>query len=63
LRVVPDARRYARHPNFFHVIGLGLGCEVNQVGRLLQEQRLAGHLRSVDIQIVGGTRKNRRGWR
>ena len=33
---------YARHPNFSHVIVLGLGCEVNQIGGLMQEQRLAG---------------------
>jgi altronate hydrolase len=48
---------YARHPNFSHVIVLGLGCEVNQIGGLMQEQRLAGRLRSLDIQTVGGTRK------
>jgi altronate hydrolase len=39
------------------VIVLGLGCEVNQIGGLMQEQRLAGRLRSLDIQTVGGTRK------
>jgi altronate hydrolase len=48
---------FARHPNFSHVIGIGLGCEVNQIGGLLEEQRLAGRLRSMDIQEVGGTRK------
>src|SRR5258707_9803808 len=48
---------YARHPNFSHVIGLGLGCEVNQIGGLMQEQRLAGRLRPLDIQTVGRTRK------
>jgi altronate hydrolase len=48
---------YARHPNFSHVIVLGLGCEVNQIGGLMEEQRLAGRLRSLDIQTVGGTRK------
>ncbi|MFN9941245.1 MAG: UxaA family hydrolase, partial [bacterium] len=36
---------------------IGLGCEVNQIGGLLEEQRLAGRLRSMDIQEVGGTRK------
>src|SRR5579871_86135 len=46
---------YARHPNFSHVIVLGLGCEVNQIGGLMEEQRLAGRLRSLDIQTVGGT--------
>ncbi len=48
---------YARHPNFSHVIVLGLGCEVNQIGGLMEEQRLAGRLRALDIQTVGGTRK------
>jgi altronate hydrolase len=48
---------YARHPNFSHVIVLGLGCEVNQIGGLMQEQRLAGRLRGLDIQTMGGSRK------
>ena len=48
---------FARHVNFSHVIGIGLGCEVNQIGGLLQEQRLSGRLRSMDIQEMGGTRK------
>jgi len=48
---------YARHPNFSHVVALGLGCEVNQIGGLLEEQRLAGRLKSMDIQGMGGTRK------
>ena len=48
---------FARHPNFSHVIGIGLGCEVNQIGGLLAEQRLSGRLRSMDIQEMGGTRK------
>ncbi len=48
---------YARHVNFSHVIALGLGCEVNQLGGLMQEQRLAGRLKSMDIQSMGGTRK------
>jgi altronate hydrolase len=48
---------YARHPNFAAVIVLGLGCEVNQLAGLLQEQRLAGRLRGMDIQEMGGTRK------
>src|ERR1700719_3282871 len=41
---------YARHVNFASVIVLGLGCEVNQIGGLLTEQKLAGRLRSMDIQ-------------
>ncbi len=48
---------YARHPNFSHVIVLGLGCEVNQIGGLMEEQRLAGRLKALDIQTVGGSRK------
>jgi len=48
---------FARHANFSHVIVLGLGCEVNQIGGLMEEQRLAGRLRGMDIQEMGGTRK------
>lgn len=48
---------YARHPNFSHVIVLGLGCEVNQIGGLIEEQKLAGRLKAMDIQTMGGTRK------
>ena len=48
---------FARHANFSHVIAIGLGCEVNQIGGLLEEQRLAGRLRNMDIQEIGGTRK------
>jgi altronate hydrolase len=48
---------YARHANFAAVIVLGLGCEVNQLGGLVQEQKLAGRLRTMDIQEMGGTRK------
>src|SRR3979490_3183836 len=48
---------YARHVNFSHVVVLGLGCEVNQIGGLMEEQRLAGRLKAMDIQTMGGTRK------
>ncbi len=48
---------YARHPNFSHVIVLGLGCEVNQIGGLVQEQRLAGRLKTMGIQTIGGSRR------
>ncbi|MDB5317732.1 MAG: dehydratase [Rhodospirillales bacterium] len=48
---------FARHPNFSHVIAIGLGCEVNQLAPMLEEQRLAGRLRSMDIQENGGARK------
>jgi altronate hydrolase len=36
---------------------LGLGCEVNQIGGLMKEQKLAGRLRELEIQEIGGTRK------
>ena len=48
---------YARHVNFSHVIVLGLGCEMNQIGGFLEEQKLAGRLRAMNIQEVGGSRK------
>jgi altronate hydrolase len=48
---------YARHVNFSAVVVMGLGCEVNQIGGLVQEQKLAGRLRNMDIQAMGGTRK------
>jgi altronate hydrolase len=48
---------YARHVNFASVIVVGLGCEVNQIGGMLEEQRLAGRLRNMDIQEMGGSRK------
>jgi altronate hydrolase len=48
---------FARHVNFSHVVAIGLGCEVNQLGPMLEEQKLAGRLRSMDIQEMGGTRK------
>src|SRR5258705_9756104 len=48
---------YARHVNFSAVVGLGLGCEVNQIGGLMQEQTLAGRLRELEIQGVGRNRQ------
>src|ERR1700710_1570193 len=48
---------YARHVNFSAVVVLGLGCEINQIGGLMQEQKLAGRLRELEIQELGGTRK------
>ena len=48
---------FARHVNFSHVIVLGLGCEMNQIGGFLEEQKLAGRLRAMDIQETGGSRK------
>jgi len=48
---------YARHPNFSHVIVIGLGCEVNQIGELLREHKLTDRIRNMDIQNMGGIRK------
>jgi altronate hydrolase len=48
---------YARHANFSHVVVLGLGCEVNQIRGLMEEQRLTDRIRNMDIQSMGGTRR------
>ena len=48
---------YARHVNFSHIVVIGLGCEVNQIGGLMEEQRLSGRIRNMDIQTMGGIRK------
>jgi altronate hydrolase len=48
---------YARHANFSHIVMIGLGCEVNQIGGLLEEQGLSDRIRHMTIQSVGGTRK------
>ena len=50
---------FARHPNFAGVLIIGLGCEANQLGRLLDTQSLTPgeHLRTMTIQDAGGTRR------
>ncbi len=50
---------YLRHPNFAGIVLIGLGCEVNQVERVLREQALetGARLRAFTIQDVGGTAK------
>jgi altronate hydrolase len=48
---------YAAHPNFSHVIVLGLGCEVNQVGSMFNGRPEASAVRKLNIQAAGGTRK------
>src|SRR5439155_26038798 len=50
---------YACHPNFASVLMVGLGCETNQIPRLLATQGLkdSGTLRSFTIQDTGGTTK------
>jgi altronate hydrolase len=48
---------YANHPNFGAVVIIGLGCENNQLGRLLEVEGLApsDYLQPLVIQDVGGT--------
>ena len=48
---------YARHPNFAGVLIIGLGCEANQIARLLEAEGLADgdQLRTMTIQDTGGT--------
>ncbi len=48
----------ASHPNFAAVLVLGLGCETNQVSRMLAEAGLdeSERLRTLSIQDAGGTR-------
>lgn len=50
---------YARHANFAAVLVVGLGCERNQMGGLLDEQALAENprLSTFVMQDTGGTRK------
>jgi altronate hydrolase len=50
---------YARHPNFFAVQVVGLGCEANQINSLLSTQSLKRHdrLHAYTIQEKGGTAK------
>ncbi len=54
---------YLRHPNFAAVLVVGLGCESNQIDRLLDEQGLAANDRvhRYVIQELGGTAKTVRG--
>ena len=50
---------YAVHPNFSSVLVIGLGCETNQISKLLETQGLKEHerLRTFTIQETGGTTK------
>jgi altronate hydrolase len=52
-------RGYAAHPNFAGVLVVGLGCEVNQVGAIVESLELEapGRLRTMTIQEAGGTRE------
>ncbi|HMA89252.1 MAG TPA: altronate dehydratase family protein [Burkholderiales bacterium] len=50
---------YARHPNFFAVQVVGLGCEANQINNLLSVHKLqrSDKLAAYTIQEKGGTMK------
>ncbi|HLI10608.1 MAG TPA: altronate dehydratase family protein [Alphaproteobacteria bacterium] len=50
---------YARHPNFFAVLIIGLGCEANQIGGILAAEQLreGAQLQTMTIQETGGTAK------
>jgi altronate hydrolase len=50
---------YANHANFHSVVIIGLGCEVNQIDRLIKEMGLerSDRLHTYTIQDVGGTAK------
>jgi altronate hydrolase len=50
---------YARHPNFYAVQVVGLGCEANQINSLLATQQLkrSDKLAAYTIQEKGGTMK------
>ncbi len=48
---------YARHPNFAAVLIIGLGCESNQIDRLVEAEKLTPDegLHTLVIQDIGGT--------
>jgi len=50
---------YACHPNFWGTVVVGLGCETNQISKLLSTQGLkdSARLRTFTIQETGGTTK------
>jgi altronate hydrolase len=50
-------RGYATNPNFAAVVVVGLGCEVNQVGALLDGLDTGGRVHGLTIQGEGGTRE------
>jgi altronate hydrolase len=51
---------YVRHPNFAAVLMIGLGCETNQIGAILETHGLDSHpcLYPFTIQETGGTAKS-----
>jgi altronate hydrolase len=50
---------YVRHPNLAAVLVVGLGCERNQIGGLMADEKLerSNRLRTFVMQETGGTRK------
>ncbi|MBA4095851.1 MAG: galactonate dehydratase [Rhodospirillum sp.] len=50
---------YARHSNFAAVLIVGLGCESNQMSRLMEDQALptGERIHTLVIQEIGGTKK------
>jgi altronate hydrolase len=48
---------YARHPNFFAVLIVGLGCETNQIDGMVEAEHLerGAQLATMTIQQSGGT--------
>lgn len=50
---------YARHPNFYAVLNIGLGCEANQINFWLDaaKLKLSEKLQAFTIQEKGGTTK------
>ena len=50
---------YARHANFAAVLIIGLGCESNQMSRLVEDQQLptGERIHTLVIQEMGGTKK------
>ena len=50
---------YARHPNFAAVLIIGLGCESNQLSRLMEDEQLSAgdRIHPLVIQEAGGTKK------
>ncbi|WP_448190996.1 UxaA family hydrolase [Azospirillum sp. sgz301742] len=48
---------YARHPNFAAVLLVGLGCEVNQIDKIVEAEGLepGERLHTLSIQEIGGT--------
>lgn len=50
---------FARHPNFSSVLIVGLGCEANQIGAMMEAEKLnpSENLHAFTIQETGGTEK------